>query len=60
MEFGIFHEFWSAKAPSQAHSFADSFAEIAAAENWGLDVVWPRTGMASLRLWCQEVMPRFK
>ncbi len=40
MEFGIFHEFWSTAAPSQAHSFASSFAEIAAAEDWGLDVVW--------------------
>src|ERR1044071_699759 len=40
MEFGIFHEFWSTRAASQARSFADSFAEIAAAEAWGLDVVW--------------------
>lgn len=40
MEFGIFHEFWSTEAPSQAEAFADSFAEIAAAEEWGLDVVW--------------------
>ncbi|MGE5270152.1 MAG: LLM class flavin-dependent oxidoreductase [Thiohalocapsa sp.] len=40
MEFGIFHEFWSTAATSQAQSFANSFAEIAAAEEWGLDVVW--------------------
>src|SRR5579872_5660519 len=40
MEFGIFHEFWSNSAASQPQSFADSFAEIAAAEEWGLDVVW--------------------
>ena len=40
MEFGIFHEFWSTEAPSQAEAFANSFAEIAAAEAWGLDVVW--------------------
>ena len=40
MEFGIFHEFWSTAAPSQAQSFAHSFAEIAAAESWGLDAVW--------------------
>src|SRR5579864_956953 len=40
MEFGIFHEFWSNEAASQAQSFADSFAEIEAAERWGLDVVW--------------------
>ena len=40
MEFGIFHEFWSTEAGSQAVAFAQSFAEIAAAEHWGLDVVW--------------------
>jgi len=40
MEFGIFHEFWSTQARSQAEAFAQSFAQIAAAEEWGLDVVW--------------------
>lgn len=40
MEFGIFHEFWSNAANSQAEAFAQSFAQIAAAEEWGLDVVW--------------------
>ena len=40
MEFGIFHEFWSTGAASQAEAFANSFAQIAAAERWGLDVVW--------------------
>jgi alkanesulfonate monooxygenase SsuD/methylene tetrahydromethanopterin reductase-like flavin-dependent oxidoreductase (luciferase family) len=40
MEFGIFHEFWSTQAGSQEEAFADSFAEIAAAEAWGLDAVW--------------------
>ena len=40
MEFGIFHEFWSTDALSQAAAFADSLAQIAAAEEWGLDVVW--------------------
>jgi alkanesulfonate monooxygenase SsuD/methylene tetrahydromethanopterin reductase-like flavin-dependent oxidoreductase (luciferase family) len=40
MEFGIFHEFWSTAAASQAQAFAYSFAEIAAAERWGLDAVW--------------------
>src|SRR5215469_12055420 len=40
MEFGIFHEFWSTKASSQAEAFADSFAEIEAAEDWGLDALW--------------------
>jgi alkanesulfonate monooxygenase SsuD/methylene tetrahydromethanopterin reductase-like flavin-dependent oxidoreductase (luciferase family) len=40
MEFGIFHEFWSTRAASQAEAFAQSFAEIAAAEEWGLDAIW--------------------
>ncbi len=40
MEFGIFHEFWSTRAPSQAAAFAQSFEQIAAAEGWGLDVLW--------------------
>jgi len=40
MEFGIFHEFLSTKSQSQAEAFAQSFAQIEAAENWGLDVVW--------------------
>jgi alkanesulfonate monooxygenase SsuD/methylene tetrahydromethanopterin reductase-like flavin-dependent oxidoreductase (luciferase family) len=40
MEFGIFHEFLSTKSQSQAEAFAQSFAQIAAAEEWGLDVVW--------------------
>ena len=40
MEFGIFHEFWSTRATSQAEAFAQSFAEIAAAEEWGLDAIW--------------------
>ena len=30
MEFGIFHEFWSTGAHSQAQAFADSFSQIAA------------------------------
>src|SRR3984957_1919632 len=40
MEFGIFHEFLSTKSRSQAQAFAQSFAQIEAAEEWGLDVVW--------------------
>src|SRR5689334_21229808 len=40
MEFGIFHEFWSTRAASQAEAFTQSFAEIAAAEEWGLDAIW--------------------
>ena len=40
MEFGIFHEFWSTGAASQQEAFANSFAQIEAAEEWGLDAVW--------------------
>ncbi len=40
MEFGIFHEFLSTRSQTQAEAFAQSFAQIEAAENWGLDVVW--------------------
>lgn len=40
MEFGVFHEFWSTKAASQAEAFTQSFAEIEAAEAWGLDALW--------------------
>src|SRR5215467_13087031 len=40
MEFGIFHEFLTTQTGSQAEAFAQSFAQIAAAEEWGLDVVW--------------------
>ncbi len=40
MEFGIFHEFWSMEAASQAAAFAESFTQIEAAESWGLDAVW--------------------
>jgi alkanesulfonate monooxygenase SsuD/methylene tetrahydromethanopterin reductase-like flavin-dependent oxidoreductase (luciferase family) len=40
MEFGIFHEFLTTQTSSQAEAFAKSFAQIEAAESWGLDVVW--------------------
>jgi alkanesulfonate monooxygenase SsuD/methylene tetrahydromethanopterin reductase-like flavin-dependent oxidoreductase (luciferase family) len=40
MEFGIFHEFLTTQTASQAEAFAQSFAQIEAAESWGLDVVW--------------------
>jgi alkanesulfonate monooxygenase SsuD/methylene tetrahydromethanopterin reductase-like flavin-dependent oxidoreductase (luciferase family) len=40
MEFGIFHEFLTTQTGSQAEAFAHSFAQIEAAESWGLDVVW--------------------
>ncbi|HTW52599.1 MAG TPA: LLM class flavin-dependent oxidoreductase [Stellaceae bacterium] len=40
MEFGIFHEFLTTQLGSQQEAFRNSFAQIAAAEEWGLDVVW--------------------
>src|SRR5665213_1259860 len=40
MEFGIFHEFLTTRTGSQAEAFRNSFAQIEAAESWGLDVVW--------------------
>jgi alkanesulfonate monooxygenase SsuD/methylene tetrahydromethanopterin reductase-like flavin-dependent oxidoreductase (luciferase family) len=40
MEFGIFHEFLTTQSGSQQEAFRYSFAQIAAAEDWGLDVVW--------------------
>jgi hypothetical protein len=40
MEFGIFHEFLTTQTGSEAEAFAQSFAQIEAAESWGLDVVW--------------------
>ena len=39
MEFGIFHEFWSTTAQSQAEAFRNSFAQIEAAER--LHEEWP-------------------
>ncbi|HVH78080.1 MAG TPA: LLM class flavin-dependent oxidoreductase, partial [Stellaceae bacterium] len=40
MEFGIFHEFLTTQRGSQQEAFRQSFAQIEAAEEWGLDVVW--------------------
>jgi len=40
VEFGIFHEFLTTQTGSQTQAFAQSFAQIEAAESWGLDVVW--------------------
>ena len=39
-EFGIFHEFARHTGQSDAEAFAQSFAQVDAAERWGLDVVW--------------------
>ena len=40
MEFGIFHEFLTTQSGSQQEAFRNSFAQIEAAERWGLDAVW--------------------
>jgi len=40
MEFGVFHEFPLARGMSETEAFDLSFAEIDAAEEWGLDVMW--------------------
>jgi alkanesulfonate monooxygenase SsuD/methylene tetrahydromethanopterin reductase-like flavin-dependent oxidoreductase (luciferase family) len=39
-EFGIFHEFSRSLGQTDAEAFAQSFAQVDAAERWGLDVVW--------------------
>jgi len=40
MEFGVFHEFQCPPGQSEAGAFAESFAQVDAAEDWGLDVMW--------------------
>jgi len=40
MEFGMFHEFQRLPGASDAHAFADSFAQIDEAERLGLDAMW--------------------
>jgi len=40
LEFGVFHEFQAPPGASTAEAFARSFAEVDAAERWGLDVMW--------------------
>ncbi len=40
MEFGMFHEFQALPGESQAQSFANSFAQVDAAEKLGLDAMW--------------------
>lgn len=39
-EFGMFHEFQRREGRSDAEAFAESFAQVDAAERWGLDVLW--------------------
>ena len=40
MEFGMFHEFQRLPGATDAHAFADSFAQIDEAERLGLDAMW--------------------
>jgi alkanesulfonate monooxygenase SsuD/methylene tetrahydromethanopterin reductase-like flavin-dependent oxidoreductase (luciferase family) len=40
MEFGMFHEFQRSPGESEAAAFAQSFAQVDAAESWGLDAMW--------------------
>jgi alkanesulfonate monooxygenase SsuD/methylene tetrahydromethanopterin reductase-like flavin-dependent oxidoreductase (luciferase family) len=40
MEFGMFHEFQRLPGASVAEAFADSFAQVDAAERMGLDAMW--------------------
>ena len=39
-EFGIFHEFSRSAGQTDAEAFAQSFAQVDAAERWGLDAIW--------------------
>jgi len=39
-EFGMFHEFQCPAGTSQPDAFAESFAQVEAAERWGLDAMW--------------------
>ena len=40
MEFGMFHEFQALPGETAAQSFANSLAQVDAAEGWGLDAMW--------------------
>src|ERR1043166_6803780 len=40
MEFGMFHEFQCPAGRTEAQAFAESFAQVEAAERWGLDAMW--------------------
>ncbi len=40
MEFGMFHEFQWSPGQSEAEAFQHSFAQVDAAERWGLDAMW--------------------
>jgi hypothetical protein len=57
MEFSIFQEFLTTQTGSQAEAFAQSFAQIEAAESWGSMsmIPWRRTPIATRR---QSTAPR--
>ena len=40
MEFGMFHEFQCPEGHSEVQAFEESFAQVDAAERWGLDAMW--------------------
>ena len=40
MEFGMFHQFPALPGRSEREAFEEAFAQIDAAERWGLDVMW--------------------
>src|SRR5713101_5092985 len=40
MEFGMFHEFQCPKGRTEAEAFEESFAQVDAAERWGLHAMW--------------------
>ena len=40
MEFGMFHEFQRCPARPTTEAFANSLAQVDAAERWGLDAMW--------------------
>lgn len=40
MEFGMFHEFQALPGETARQSFANSLAQVEAAEEWGLDAMW--------------------
>jgi alkanesulfonate monooxygenase SsuD/methylene tetrahydromethanopterin reductase-like flavin-dependent oxidoreductase (luciferase family) len=40
MEFGMFHQFPALPGRPEKDAFVEGFAQIDAAERWGLDVMW--------------------
>ncbi len=40
MEFGMFHEFQWSRGRTETEAFDQSFEQVDAAEEWGLDVMW--------------------